>query len=101
MFEGSLLGDPFCRFPITDTDIVQPRRYQQIGIVFLPNIVVGRIGGDVIEIFWVVRVALFFKFSDSERQGTIRHGVQHVDERDDSNNSGKQVRTHIHDRPHQ
>ena len=33
MLQRSLLGDPFCRFPIADPRIVQPGRHQQIGIL--------------------------------------------------------------------
>ena len=101
MLKPSLLGHPFCGFPITHPRIIQPGGDQQIGILFLLDIIVGRVRCHVVEIFWIFRVAPFFVLRHRERQRGIRHGVQEVDERDGGDNAREQVRAHVHHRAHQ
>jgi len=66
---------PFERFPEHHPTVVEPGIYQDIGVILGFYVIVGRIGQDIVEVFFLIGISPFIVFRYSESESGIQHGV--------------------------
>ena len=95
------LRDPLRRLPVLHLRVVQPGEHQQARVVLRFDVIVGRIGEDIVEGGALVGVTPLVVFAGRQRDAVVEHRRRDIDERHVCHRAGEQIRAHVDDGTHQ
>ena len=94
-------SDVFGGLPIHDLAVVESGLDEDRGIVRGGEICVGAVGLHVEIVGGDLRIAPFFVLADGERERSVEHGIENVDEGNVADNDAEKIGAHVGDGAHE
>ncbi len=99
--QGAEFGDVFGGFPVHDLAVVESGLHEDGGIVCGGEICVGAIRLHVEIVGGDLRIAPFFVLADGQRERSVEHGVENVDEGNVADDDAEKIGAHVGDSAHE